>query len=131
VVEANDVTVYSSGRRGRHKIIRKIETTTRMAPTITQRKLAYSADYLLVISTTMARSARSPHPPPRGWFPPPRLSETTVTADRVEMGFESQNKQSILSHVAAAGHGLVTSKPLAAPAGSSARRTRCAARTLK
>ncbi len=42
-------------------------------------------------------------------------SETTVTADRVDLDFEPDGRESILTQVAAAGNGVVTSKPLPAP----------------
>jgi lipopolysaccharide export system protein LptA len=42
-------------------------------------------------------------------------SETTVTANRVEMNFEPRDNESILSQVTANGNGVVTSKPLPAP----------------
>ena len=42
-------------------------------------------------------------------------SETTVTADYVELAFDVQNHESLLTQVAARGHGVVRSKPLAAP----------------
>ena len=116
VVEGNDVTVYLQDDEAGHKIIRKIETThAHGTDDYPNRKLAYSADYLLVdfdddgavrkmTASTAARLVSTSE-----------ASETTVTADRVEMDFEAQNKQSVLSHVAALGHGLVTSKPLPAP----------------
>ena len=116
VVEGNDVTVYLQDDDAGHKIIRKIETThAHGTDDYPNRKLAYSADYLLVdfdddgavrkiTASTAARLVSTSE-----------ASETTVTADRVEMDFESQNKQSILSHVTCLGHGLVTSKPLPAP----------------
>ena len=116
VVEGNDVTVYLQDDDAGHKIIRKIETThAHGTDDYPNRKLAYSADYLLVdfdddgavrkiTGSTAARLVSTSE-----------ASETTVTADRVEMDFESQNKQSLLSHVTALGHGLVTSKPLPAP----------------
>ncbi|MGB7723015.1 MAG: LPS export ABC transporter periplasmic protein LptC [Bryobacteraceae bacterium] len=116
VVEGNDVTVYLQDDAAGHKIIRKIETThAHGTDDYPNRKLAYSADYLLVdfdddgavrkiTGSTAARLVSTSE-----------ASETTVTADRVEMDFESQNKQSLLSHVTALGHGLVNSKPLPAP----------------
>jgi lipopolysaccharide export system protein LptA len=116
VVEGNDVTVYLQDDDAGHKIIRKIETThAHGTDDYPNRKLAYSADYLLVdfdddgavrkiTASTAARLVSTSE-----------ASETTVTADRVEMDFESQNKQSLLSHVNCLGHGLVTSKPLPAP----------------
>jgi lipopolysaccharide export system protein LptA len=116
MVEGNDVTVYLQDDDAGHKIIRKIETThAHGTDDYPNRKLAYSADYLLVdfdddgavrklTGSTAARLVSTSE-----------ASETTVTADRVEMDFEAQNKQSVLSHVSAAGHGLVTSKPLPAP----------------
>jgi lipopolysaccharide export system protein LptA len=116
VVEGNDVTVYLQDDDAGHKIIRKIETThAHGTDDYPNRKLAYSADYLLVdfdddgavrkiTGSTAARLVSTSE-----------ASETTVTADRVDLDFESQNKQSILSHVAAQGHGLVNSKPLPAP----------------
>jgi lipopolysaccharide export system protein LptA len=42
-------------------------------------------------------------------------SQTTVTGDRVDLFFEVRDNRSILLRVAAAGHGVVTSKPLPAP----------------
>ena len=116
VVEGNDVTVYLQEDDAGHKIIRKIETThAHGTDDYPNRKLAYSADYLLVdydddgavrkiTGSTAARLVSTSE-----------ASETTVTADRVEMDFENQNKESILSHVTCLGHGLVISKPLPVP----------------
>jgi lipopolysaccharide export system protein LptA len=116
VVEGNDVTVYLQNDDAGHKVIRKIETThAHGTDDYPNRKLVYSADNLLVdfdddgavrkiTASTAARLVSTAE-----------ASETTVTADRVEMDFESQNKQSILSHVTCLGHGLVISKPLPAP----------------
>jgi lipopolysaccharide export system protein LptA len=116
VVEGNDVTVYLQSDDAGHKIIRKIETThAHGTDDYPNRKLAYSADYLLVdydddglvrkiTGSTAARLVSTSE-----------ASETTVTADRVEMDFESENKQSVLSHVTCLGHGQVTSKPLPVP----------------
>ena len=42
-------------------------------------------------------------------------SETTVTADRVDLDFEPDGRESVLTQVAATGNGVVTSKPLPAP----------------
>ena len=42
-------------------------------------------------------------------------SQTTVTGDRVDLNFEVRDNRSILLRVAAAGHGVVISKPLPAP----------------
>ncbi|MGP8246430.1 MAG: LPS export ABC transporter periplasmic protein LptC, partial [Bryobacteraceae bacterium] len=42
-------------------------------------------------------------------------SETTVTANHVELAFDVQNHDSLLTQVAATGHGVVTSRPLPAP----------------
>ena len=42
-------------------------------------------------------------------------SETTVTADGVDLDFEPDGRESVLTRVAATGNGVVTSKPLAAP----------------
>jgi lipopolysaccharide export system protein LptA len=116
VVEGNDVTVYLQDDDAGHKIIRKIETThAHGTDDYPNRKLTYSADYLLVdfdddgavqkiTGSTAARLVSTSE-----------ASETTITADRVEMDFEAQNKQSLLSRVTCQGHGLVTSKPLPAP----------------
>ena len=116
VVEGHDVTVYLQDDDAGHKIIRKIETThAHGTDDYPNRKLAYSADYLLVdydddgavrkiTGSTAARLVSTSE-----------ASETTVTADRVEMDFENQNKESILSHVTCLGHGLVISKPLPVP----------------
>jgi lipopolysaccharide export system protein LptA len=42
-------------------------------------------------------------------------SQTTVTGDRVDLNFEVHDNRSLLTRVAAAGHGVVVSKPLPAP----------------
>jgi lipopolysaccharide export system protein LptA len=42
-------------------------------------------------------------------------SETTVTADHVELAFDVQNHESLLTRVAATGHGVAASRPLPAP----------------
>jgi len=42
-------------------------------------------------------------------------SQTTVTGDRVDLNFEVRDHRSLLTRVAAAGHGAVISKPLPAP----------------
>jgi lipopolysaccharide export system protein LptA len=42
-------------------------------------------------------------------------SETTVTADRVDLDFQTDGGESVLTQVAANGNGVVTSKPLPAP----------------
>ena len=42
-------------------------------------------------------------------------SETTVTADRVDLDFAPDGRESVLTQVAAAGNAVVTSKPLPAP----------------
>ena len=42
-------------------------------------------------------------------------SETTVTADRVNLDLQPDGNESVLTQVAATGNGVVTSKPLAAP----------------
>jgi len=74
VVEGNDVTVYLQDDEAGHKIIRKIETThAHGTDDYPNRKLAYSADYLLVDFDDDGAVRKITHPPPRGWFPPPRL----------------------------------------------------------
>jgi lipopolysaccharide export system protein LptA len=116
VVEGNDVTVYLQEDDAGHKIIRKIETThAHGTDDYPNRKLKYSADYLLVdydddgairkiTGSTAARLVSTSE-----------ASETTVTANRVEMDFETQNKESILSHVTCLGNSQVISKPLPVP----------------
>ncbi len=116
VVEGNDVTVYLQDDDAGHKIIRKIETThAHGTDEYPNRKLAYSADYLLVdfdddgavrkiTGSTAARLVSTSE-----------ASETTVTADRVEMDFETQKKESVLSRVTCLGNGLVISKPAPVP----------------
>jgi lipopolysaccharide export system protein LptA len=42
-------------------------------------------------------------------------SETTITGDRVELNFEVRDNSSVLLRAAAAGHGVVVSKPLPTP----------------
>jgi lipopolysaccharide export system protein LptA len=42
-------------------------------------------------------------------------SETTVTADRVDLDFQTDTGESVLTQVSANGNGVVTSKPVAAP----------------
>jgi lipopolysaccharide export system protein LptA len=116
VVEGNDVTVYLQGDEAGHKIIRKIETThAHGTDDYPNRKLAYSADYLLVDFDDDGAIRKITGSAAARLVSTSEASETTTTADRVEMDFETQNKQSLLSHVAALGHGFVISKPLPAP----------------
>src|ERR1035437_6524750 len=116
VVEGNDVTVYLQDDDAGHKIIRKIETThAHGTDDCPNRKLTYSADYLLVDFDDDGAVRKITGSNAARLVSTSEASETTVTAGRVEMDFEAQNQQSLLSRVTALGNGLVTSKPLPAP----------------
>jgi lipopolysaccharide export system protein LptA len=116
VVEGNDVTVYLQDDDAGHKIIRKIESThAHGTDDYPNRKLAYSADYLLVDYDDAGVVRKITGSNAARLVSTAETSETTVTADHVEMDFETQNKESVLSRVTCLGHGLVTSKPLPAP----------------
>ena len=116
VVEGNDVTVYLQDDEAGHKIIRKIETTrAHGTDDYPNRKLAYSADSMLVDFDDDGAVRKITGSNAARLVSTSAASETAVTADRVEMDFEARDKQSILSHVTAQGHSLVNSKPLPAP----------------
>jgi len=79
------------------------------------RKIAYSADDLFmdcnehgqVEHIAAVNNARLVSDAP--------TSQTTVTGDRVDLNFEVRDNRSLLTRVAADGHGVVISKPLPAP----------------
>ena len=115
VVEGNDVTVYLRDDDAGHKMIRQIETTrAHGTDDYPNRKLAYSAAYLVVDFDDDGAARRIAGSGGARLVSTSESSETTVTADRVEMDFETANHESILSRATGLGNGLVTSKPLPA-----------------
>lgn len=111
MVEGNEVVVKLED-----KVIRNI-TAVRAhgSDDLPNRKLRYTADELamsfdddgLVQKIGGSRNA--------SLVSTTDASETTVTADRVDLNFQPDGGESVLTQVAASGNGVVTSKPLAAP----------------
>jgi len=111
IVEGNDVVVHLQD-----DVIRKVETThAHGTDDYPNRKLAYSAGYLVVdydeegqVQSVMgAEGARL--------VSTAEASETTVTANRVDLAFLPLNGESMLAGVLGSGNSVVTSKPLPAP----------------
>jgi lipopolysaccharide export system protein LptA len=98
-----------------NQALRKVEATRAHGQDdYPSRKLTYSAGFLVVDydddgevkSVTGTGGARL--------VSTAEISETTMTADRVDLGFTPQNGESVLENAMGTGHGVVTSKPLPA-----------------
>ena len=79
------------------------------------RKLRYAADELAMDfdDDGLARRINGSHN--ASLVSTTDVSETTVTADRVDLEFQPDGTESVLTRVDAGGNGVVTSKPLPAP----------------
>ena len=111
IVEGEEVVV-----RLQDKVIRNI-TAVRAhgSDDYPNRKLRYAADDLAMDfdDDGLARKIVGNHN--ASLVSTTDASETTVTADRVDLDFQTDGGESVLTQVAANGNGVVTSKPLAAP----------------
>ncbi|MBZ5621360.1 MAG: hypothetical protein LAQ69_21935 [Acidobacteriia bacterium] len=116
VVEGENVVIHLQDDGEGHKVIRKVEAIkAHGTDSYPSRKLQYSADELwmdmdddgLVQKITAQTNAQL--------VSTSESTETTVSAYHVEMGFASQDHESILSDVSTSGNSVVTAKPLAGP----------------
>ncbi len=116
VVEGDVVTVRLQDDGAGHKMIRQVETTNAHgSDDYPNRKLAYSADHLLVDFDENGEVQKMTGSNGARLVSTSEASETTVAANRVEMSFDTGSKESVLARVTTFGNGVVTSKPLPAP----------------
>ncbi|HWB82992.1 MAG TPA: LPS export ABC transporter periplasmic protein LptC [Bryobacteraceae bacterium] len=111
VVEGqNDVVHLQDG------VIQRIEANQATGTdTYPDRKLQYSANELYVEFSDEGEVEKITGQTNARLVSTSTTSETTVTADHVEMYFQAKDNESLLTQVVANGHGTVDSKPLAAP----------------
>jgi len=113
VVHLQD-SVTSDGQR--RTAIRQVEASkAHGSDTYPNRKLEYSAGELWVDFDDDSEVRKITGQTNARLVAVSEASETTVSAYHVEMDFDTGSRQSLLSHVAAAGDGVLTSKPLPAP----------------
>lgn len=111
VIEGNDAVLHLDNRK-----IRKVDAThAHGTDDYPNRKLRYQADQLAVDFNDAGKAQKVVGENNAQLVSTSEASETTVTANRVEMNFEPRDNDSILSKVTANGNGVVTSKPLPAP----------------
>ena len=111
IVEGEQVVV-----KLQDKVIRKI-TAVRAhgSDEYPNRKLRYAADELAMSFDDDGLAQKINGSQNASLVSTTDASETTVTADRVDLDFQPDGRESVLTQVAATGNGVVTSKPLAAP----------------
>jgi lipopolysaccharide export system protein LptA len=109
IVEGSDVVV-----KLQDKVIRNI-TAVRAhgSDDYPNRKLRYAADELAVDFDDDGLAQKINGNRNASLVSTTDASETTVTADRVDLNFQPDGRESVLTQVAATGNGVVTSKPLA------------------
>jgi lipopolysaccharide export system protein LptA len=111
VIEGNDAVLHLDNRK-----IRKVDAANAHGTDdYPNRKLRYQADQLAVDFNDQGKAQKVVGENNAQLVSTSEASETTVTANRVEMNFEPRDNESILSKVTATGNGVVTSKPLPAP----------------
>jgi lipopolysaccharide export system protein LptA len=111
IVEGNDVVVSLQD-----KVIHKI-TAVRAhgSDDLPNRKLRYAADELAMDFDEDGLVQKINGNKNASLVSTTDASETTVTADRVDLDLQPDGRESVLTQVAATGNAVVTSKPLAAP----------------
>jgi lipopolysaccharide export system protein LptA len=111
IVEGNEVVV-----KLQDKVIRNITALhAHGSDDYPNRKLRYAADELAMDFDDDGLAQKINGNQNASLVSTTDASETTVTADRVDLQFEPDGHESVLTLVTAAGNGVVTSKPLAAP----------------
>ncbi len=108
-VEGNEVVVKLE-----EKVIRSI-TAVRAhgSDDFPNRKLRYAADELAMSFDDDGLAQKINGSKNASLVSTTEAAETTVTADRVDLDFQVDDGESVLTQVAATGNGVVTSKPLA------------------
>ena len=98
-----------------HKIIRGIDTgKAHGTDTYPNRKLNWAADRVWVSYNQDGIVEKISGEGNAQLVSTAEASETDVAANRVDLFFDAQGKESVLSHVSCNGHAVVTSKPLPA-----------------
>jgi lipopolysaccharide export system protein LptA len=111
VIEGNDAVLHLDNRR-----IRKVDAIhAHGTDDYPNRKLRYQADVLWVDFNDQGKAQKVVGEKNAQLVSTSDASETTVTANLVEMHFEPRGNDNVLSYVTASGNGVVTSKPLPAP----------------
>lgn len=111
IVEGNDAVLHLDNRK-----IRRVETThAHGTDDYPNRKLRYAADELFVDFDDNGKVQKILGQTNAQLTSTAETSETNVTANRVELNFEPEGEESVLSQVNAAGNSVITSKPLPAP----------------
>ena len=110
VVEGYDSVIHLED-----KAIRKVETNRAHGTNDDEdRKVQYAADALVMDFDDDGLVQKITGQGNASLTSASETSETTISAARVEMSFEPQERQSVLSHVNTSGNSVVTAKPVAA-----------------
>lgn len=111
VIEGNDAVLHLDKSK-----IRRVEAThAHGTDDYPNRKLQYAADELYVDFNDKGKAEKIVGQNNAQLTSTSETSETNVTANRVDLNFDAQGSESILTQVNATGNGVVTSKPLPAP----------------
>ncbi len=111
IIEGNDAVLHLENQK-----IRKVDAThAHGTDDYPNRKLRYQADELWVDFNDQGKAQKVVGQNNAQLVSTSDASETTVTANRVEMNFEPRDNDSVLSQVIANGNGVIASKPLPAP----------------
>jgi len=111
IVEGNDAVLHLDNRK-----IRRVEAThAHGTDDYPNRKLRYAADELYVDFDDDGKAEKIVGQNHAQLTNTGETSETNVAANRVELNFEPQGEDRVLSQVNATGNGVVTSIPLPAP----------------
>jgi lipopolysaccharide export system protein LptA len=111
IVEGSDVVV-----RLQDKVIRNITAVhAHGSDDYPNRKLRYAAEELAMDFDDDGLARKITGNRNASLISTTDASETTVTADRVDLDLQTDSGESVLTQAAANGNGVVTSKPLAAP----------------
>jgi len=116
VVEGENVLIHLQDDGEGHKEIRKIEAVkAHGTDTYPNRKLLYSADQLTVDFDDDGKASKITGQTNAHLVSTSATTETDVTANHVELNFDQQGNESILTDVTSSGNSVVTSKPVPAP----------------
>jgi len=116
VVEGENVLIHLQDDGEGHKEIRKIEAVkAHGTDTYPNRKLVYSADQLTVDFDDDGKASKITGQTNAHLVSTSATTETDVTANHVELNFDQQGNESVLTDVTSSGNSVVTSKPVPAP----------------
>ena len=116
VVEGENVLVHLQDDGEGHKEIRKIEAArAHGTDTYPNRRLVYSADLLLVDFDDDGKASKVTGQGNAHLVSTSATTETETTANHVELNFETEGNESVLTDVTASGNSVVNSRPVPAP----------------